>query len=453
MKLTNETGLLSVGDGAGAPAAIKAIAQQLSEAHGCQVRITQESSGYHAYLPCPDCLHTHGSRELSDPKYSINLSKYLGIGDRYSDLRDVDAPGIADTHARSANIFRAEKRDKNVSVCMRTRSSSDPHRYSMSELLAMDTVSARHPDILTRACVIGGADMSEREEHWEYDVASGKLCPPPPGDVTPITELPADHPGVQYMLHRGYDLQSLWEQFRCSWCERENRNMKYRFMPNRWKDTAQHRVVFYSLIDGAPMCWQARVPEVEDATTKWMLHPYDRPYRWDVVATRSSQASPWIPVPPFDELDNDGAKRFSPSKYRTAKYASRELMGWDAAIKRADADPSPYKWIVLCEGPLDAARIGPGAVALLGSSISPERAATLASKFHLVMTAFDRDAAGAAATEKVRSLLLNAKSRAPILQSVDPVDIPSGCEDVGTMTTEAAKLMIERQLSRSKRFL
>ena len=83
---------------------------------------------------------------------------------------------------------------------------------------------------------------------------------------------------------------------------------------------------------------------------------------WSHTGTRSNPKAKWVPVPPFDE-EKDGQLKFKPSKYRTAKYSSRQMMGWDAAVKRAEEDTADITWVVLCEGPLDAARCGPGGVA------------------------------------------------------------------------------------------
>lgn len=44
---------------------------------------------------------------------------------------------------------------------------------------------------------------------------------------------------------------------------------------------------------------------------------------------------------------------------------------------------------MLTEGPLDAARVGPGGIVLIGKSMNQENAAKVASKFHLVFTGFE----------------------------------------------------------------
>jgi DNA primase len=194
-----------------------------------------------------------------------------------------------------------------------------------------------------------------------------------------------------------------------------------------------------------------------------MLHPYygepddspsgpysRKPFVWDKVATRPNAGGAWIPMPPFDETAADGTLKFLPSKYRTAKYSTRQLMGWDSAVKRANEDGDPIKWVVLCEGPLDAARVGPGGVALIGSSISVDNAEKVASNFHIVFTAFDEDKAGKGATDKVGKMLLGSKCRAPLVQLVIPLPIPSG-KDIGDMRQEVFDDMLSKSIKRSKR--
>jgi hypothetical protein len=385
-----------------------ALANKLSKSHRCQVLVTHEMSGYHIYLPCPECLRTHGRNELRDPKFAINVSKYLALGDDFRDLKErTSSRGGFNPGAAADNADSAEIRDTKSGICMRTRQSRDPHRFSVSELKTMSSITERHPDIATSAKVVGGLGSADREEHWEKDPTSGKMCPPPPGELIPITELPHDHPGVEYLLARGFNLGKLYDQFRCSWCVKEypygQNGIFYRKMPGGWKDTSQHRIIFHSLRGGVPLTWQARYPEriSEDGKEKYALNPYADPFEWDHVATRANASAAWIPVPPFDEVDERGTLRFQPSKYRTAKYSSREMIGWDAAMKRAQEDPQDIKWVVLCEGPLDAARVGPGGVGLIGSSISPENAALVAYNFDIVYTAFDVDKAGRDATERI----------------------------------------------------
>jgi hypothetical protein len=442
--------------GGNAPDEVRRFVDKMSKAHDCKMLVARETNGYHLYIPCPECLHTHGRREVADPKYSINVSMYLGLGDSFSNLKP-QGPAfdpVAMEQAMSSNRTRDEK----SSICMRTRQSKNPHRYKVSDLLCMTTVHQRHPDIMTKADIVGQAGSAERESHWELDAESGQMVPPPPGEVVPITELSEAHPAVEYLLGRGYNLQKLWEQFRCSFCIEEypegQNGVYYRKMPGGWKDTPQHRIIFYSLVKGVPLTWQARYPETtsDNQLNKFVLHPYrtEEGTQWSHVATRANPQSSWIPVAPFDETNQEGTLRFQPSKYRTAKYSSRQMMGWDAALKRAEEDSDPMKWVVLCEGPLDAARVGPGGVALIGSSISPDNADKVASSFHIVFTAFDEDKAGKGATEKVGRMLMGSKCRAPIVQLVIPLPIPSG-KDIGEMTQEAFDAMLKNAIKRSKR--
>jgi hypothetical protein len=442
--------------GGNAPDEVRKFVEKMSKAHDCKMLVARETNGYHLYIPCPECLHTHGRREVADPKYSINVSMYLGLGDAFADLKP-QGPAY-DPAAMEKAMASTQTRDEKSSICMRTRQSKNPHRFKVSALLSMATVHERHPDIMTKADVVGQVGSAEREAHWEVDPESGVLVPPPPGTVVAITALSPDHPAVTYLTSRGYSPQKLWEQFRCSFCVEEypegENGIYYRKMPGGWKDTPQNRVIFYSLVKGVPLTWQARYPEKvsENGLNKFMLHPYrtEEVTRWSHVATRANPQSAWIPVSPFDEVNQEGTLRFQPSKYRTAKYSQRQMMGWDAAVKRANDDPNPHKWVVLCEGPLDAARVGPGGVALIGSSISPDNAEKVASTFNIVFTAFDEDKAGKGATEKVGRMLMGSKCRAPVIQLVIPLPIPSG-KDIGEMTQEAFDAMLAKAIKRSQR--
>jgi DNA primase len=151
---------------------------------------------------------------------------------------------------------------------------------------------------------------------------------------------------------------------------------------------------------------------------------------------------------PFDEVDETGNLKFAVSKYRTAKYSYRALMGWDAAMKVATDQEMRY--CVLCEGPLDAARVGPGGIAVLGSSLTVSDAQRIATNFHVVVTAFDNDKAGKEATAKVTRQLMSESIPHSTLQRVEPLTIPDG-KDIGEMKQEVFNALLETTMRRLKR--
>lgn len=472
-----------------APEEIRKLARVFLEAHDCPMVLSREESGYHLYLPCPDCLHTHGRKELQDPKYAINLSMLAGLGDEF---RDTTKNSFMPAAVEERNSLE-QRKEFGSGICMRTRSAKKPHRFPIDMLRNMATVTERHPDIMTKASMHGGASSAEREEMWEPDTVTGVSCPPAAGELLSISSLPSAHPAIQYLTARGYDPAAIEDQFRLSFCEKEypygQKGIYYRKMPGGWKDSPQHRIIFHSLIDGTALTWQARLIEKvsDDGLDRYMLHPYaggfypgdNLPramrafksdghtgksqvvwdesragwwiFMWSHTHTRSNPKASWMPVAPYDET-RDGQLRFQPSKYRTAKYSSRQLMGWDAAIHRANTDPDMVKWCVLCEGPLDAARVGPGGIAIIGSSLSAVNSAKIAGKFILVFTAFDSDLAGRNATEKISRNLRNTDHRAPVLASVGQLPIPAG-KDVGDMTQTEWDRLITHALKRAKRAL
>jgi hypothetical protein len=438
------------------PKEIIQFADQIARSQNCKVVLSKESSGYQLYLPCPECLRTHRRDELKDPKYAINLSKYFAIGDDFRHLAEKHS-GFFNPLDHSHNEEVRRVKDVRTGICMRTFQSAKPHRFPVSELLAMATVTARHPDIQTSYKVINETDGEERESHWEVDPLSGQMCPPPAGEITPILDLSPFHPGRWYLeTYRRFDLQRLTDMFRCGFCTKEypegRHAIWYRKFPGGWKDTPQGRVIFHSLHNGVPLTWQGRWLEVvsDDGLTKRGLNPYTS--RWDVLATRGTVCDAWHPVPPFDEVDQSGNYKFDPSKYKTAKHSARELMGWDSAIARAAADPDPIRWCVLTEGPLDGARVGPGGLVVMGKSLSPNNAAKVASNFHLVITAFDNDKAGREATDKISASIFGAQCHNPIVRSVSQLEIPSG-KDLGEMDQAHADRIVEAAIHRAKQQL
>lgn len=468
-----------------APESIVRWAKKLTEAQGCPTKLTHEASGYHLYLPCPDCLWTHGVRELDDPKYAINLSMVAGLGKHGDSGEAAWMPG-----AMEARMDKEGLKDFGSGICMRTSKARKPHRHSVGELVNMSTVTERHPDIHTSAKILGSAGSAEHESKWEEDPITGKKCPPAPGEIVPLSSLPAGHPAIKYLTNRGYDIAEIEAQFRTSFCVKEyphgENGIFYRRMPGGWKDTPQHRIIFHSLIDGVPLTWQARVIEKvsDDGLNRYMLHPYVGgyynsenvsailksvreasfqgevelvkdpkggywAYLWSWTHTRANPQAKWQERPPFDAVRN-GALQFQPAKYRTAKYSTRQLMGWDAAVKRADDSSEAIKWVVLCEGPLDAARAGPGGIAIIGSSLSPANANKVVQKFNMAFTAFDDDTAGRGATEKISKILMGPNMKSSNLIAAMPLQIPDG-KDVGDLTPAEYERIFQGTFKRSKR--
>jgi hypothetical protein len=436
-----EPGISTASSAGAAPDEVRRCAEDIARRMGCRVRLSRERSGYHLYCPCPACLATHGTRELEDPKYTVNLSKLLGLGEHR--LNSFDPRRIARAQSRSEG--------RGVGICMRTRSSRRPHMFTLDELK-----NTRVSEIVSGWSGGSGVDDSsgaaDRESHWEPDPATGELCPPPPGETVPLDRLPFDHPAVAYCLRRGLDPGRLAAQFGAAFCTREYEHGRtgvvYRRMPGGWRDPPSRRIVFFAYDRGVPRTWQARLVERATETERFMLHPYTG--EWDLVAVRSGPGAPWMPVPPFDALGPNGRPRFGPSKYRTAKYSDRFPMGMDAALERARDDPDPLKWCVVVEGPLDAAKVGPGGIAGLGGAPGPEAAARIAGEFHIVLTGFDNDRTGGEATARFRDMLTaETERRGAVVQTVVPLEFPG--HDLGDLTRDAAAKVVEAGLRLAKR--
>jgi DNA primase len=99
---------------------------------------------------------------------------------------------------------------------------------------------------------------------------------------------------------------------------------------------------------------------------------------------------------------------------------------------------------------LDAARVGPGGVALIGSSVSEENASKIAGSFHVAFLAFDNDKAGREATEKITQRLMSASTRARLLQGTPLLPISSG-KDLGDMSDDEFKKVFSRAMKDIKR--
>lgn len=339
------------------PREVELLATGLSNIHG-HVVVRRERGGLQLYMACPNCLQRDGKKELAKKHLSVNPERYLALG-KWKQLQgtyNADASGYCMKESKIINV---------------------------TDLKSMVPLQRRgYPDAPTGV-------TKPAEGKCIIDDGKGNMIPDHPGQVVPITQLPADHPGVTYLVNRGYDLQRLWDQFRCSWCWQEapeNPEMDrfYRRLPCEFRDTPQNRIIFYADVNGVQRGWQARIIEHVAGDTKFFLHPYDN--QWYPMEIKVN--GKWVPNPPYTEGQR---YQWNYSKYKTAFSSKRNemLMGWDAAI--AQASRWPVRLIIPSEGPLDAGRFGPGSVPLLGKYLSPDQARMIMTHFTHVLFAQQND--------------------------------------------------------------
>jgi hypothetical protein len=396
------------------PREILLLADLLARIHGT-VTISREASGCHLYMASPIVLEKEGARELEKRHLAINVDRFFGFG----------------TWRNSVGTYDADM----SGMCMKTETP-----YRVSALKSMRPIKERgFPDAAT------AVEVRVKERYLVPD-GLGNMVPEPPGEVTPITQLPPEHPAVEYLVNRGYDLQKLEKQFRCGYCHAETpeRHFEengipkkfYAPLPGSWKDTPQGRIVFYFLINGSPVAWQARILEKIVGDLHMFWHPYAQ--TWDVVKMKIGKE--WKLMPPFDTQPpydwNNPA--WDPSKYKTAKDAERNQMvgGLDAALAWNREQGRQGRFIAFgCEGPLDAGRIGPPALCLAGKFLSEAQIKLVCSNFQEFVYVGDNDAAGRKTALRVRAEL-GPKMR------LRELILPKEVKDIGDLTEEEARFLV-----------
>ena len=112
-------------------------------------------------------------------------------------------------------------------------------------------------------------------------------------------------------------------------------------------------------------------------------------------------------------------------------------MGFDAAVEFNKDKPKKDRFCIIVEGPLDAAKIGPPGIALLGKSMSQNQAKYIQSEFSKVYVMPDNDRAGEQMAECVERML-------PTL-NVDIIDVPGNVKDVGDLSKEQVKQILKNE--------
>jgi hypothetical protein len=360
------------------------LAKELMMCHGT-IRVTREANGLHFYLACPTCLKEEGEDELWKMHLAVNVDRYLN------------------GHTGAA-------------MCMKCR------QTFMIDQLTM------WPPLEKRGYERGPAKIVDQKmidvDFLEPD-SKGRMVPKGPGETVPLSQLPPDHPALLYLHSRQFSAADLEHQFNASFCWKQREDMKYRKLLGGFRATPQNRIIFEILQDGVRVGWQARILEMEHEQTLFYYHPYKD--TWVEVKCRNNVTGGWDPL--------EGWQDWDPSKWIMSHGAKRNscLMGYDAARAFNAARPGKRRWCFITEGPLDAARLGPPALAVCGKYCSEEQAALLADAFDTLIVVPDRDEAGSKLPAGVCERIGGSRNVIVILP-------PANRKDAGEMTREEAQL-------------
>lgn len=276
------------------------------------------------------------------------------------------------------------------------------HMFTLNELMTMPALHVRIPHLSP----VSVSEMKFANTSFKLLKApNGDSIPYPPGlEECELSGLPKNHPARFYLEQtRGYNLEALEKQFGASWCETEypedpyfeddddkanHTGVYYPRWAGGWKSTPQGRVVFRALKNGICYGWQARLPEFtnEEGELFW-YHPYSR--EWTLVGKKDNDGK--IQYLPDYETD----KR-PPSKYRNAvgMQSGNLLFGLDHVQHYLKSIPFDKRYVVLTEGPLDAARFPNHGLAFCRAYLNPVQARILGSLAKTVVFAMDNDDKG-----------------------------------------------------------
>lgn len=385
------------------PQEVLALAKELEAIHG-KISIHRESNGIHIHIPDPGLLEEDGRKEFDSRHLAINAEKYLGIG-RF----DVDI------HPTQENRNLWEKyRSKGLEVPCAICHKNDKE-YRVSELRTMLPVEKRGLNFGNiRRHTSVGSDGSLNL----VDDGKGAMVPNWCGTTIPLTELPITHPAIIYLANRGYNPYLESVRYDLSYCTQaapeDNKKGVYYSRVGSLKNTPEGRILLPIWINGHRVGYQSRlIDQMIDGNR----------YIW--------QNNQW------NYIGEEAGKKLH--KYLNAIGSSRNTMlfGYDQAVLWSQQTNNPV--CILSEGPLDAVRIGPPAMAMLGSSLSPNQAKLIVDKFKKVIIIGDNDNAGRRAVEKARGVLTDAGLN---VTCIDELHVPSG-KDVGGMSYEAAKELLQ----------
>lgn len=398
------------------PEEIIKLAKKLEQIHA-QVSISNESSGFQIAIPDPELLETDGLKELSSRHLSINAELYLGIG-RY----DVDVHPTKENRERWVK-YREKNKEVPCAMSMKTGK-----LFSVNKLLAMKPVEERGLDFgkIRHTCI----DITNTSLNL-IDDGTGTMVPEWCGKTIPLTDLPKDHPAIKYLEERGFDPVKLQEHLDVSYCieaapEDRSKGRFYSKLNNGMRNTPLGRIILPIWMDGHRMGYQCRIIDKKTDDDSYFV--------WDgsnyrVIKLAGNDLFP---------ADERFPKGFNPHKYMNALGSKRNmlLMGYDQAVKwnKDKGFDKNSSFCILVEGPLDAAKIGPPAIAILGKSLSPMQADYIKAKFGKIIIVADNDKAG----QECKRCIYERLSPYP----VDDVTVEGG-KDAGDLSYEDALKLVK----------
>lgn len=397
------------------PEEIVKLAKRLEKIHA-QVSISNESSGYQIAIPDPELLETDGLKELSSRHLCINAELYLGIG-RY----DVDRHPTKENRERWTK-YRERNREVPCAMSMKTGK-----LFSVNKLLAMKPIERRGLDFgkIRHTCI----DITNTSQNL-IDDGTGVMVPEWCGKTIPIDELPDDHPAIIYLKERGFDPKRLREHLDVSYCtqaipEDRSKGRFYSKLNNGMRNTPEGRIILPIWINGHRVGYQCRIIDKKIG---------DNYFVWDGKNYKPIKVNGQDLFPPNDRFP----KGFNPHKYMNALGSKRNmmLMGYDQAVKWNEEKGfnKNSSFCILVEGPLDAAKIGPPAIAILGKSLSPIQAELIKEKFGKIIVVADNDKAG----QECKRCIYERLAPYP----VDDVTVMGG-KDAGDLSYEEALELVK----------
>lgn len=416
-----EDDLFLVGDmtAADIPEQIKALAQKLSKIHG-PVSISSEASGRHLYIADPELLETDGEKELSSRHMAINVDKYFGLGQWNID----DNP--TRENRKLYKEFRSQNKEVPCAMSMKTGRTT-----TVQYLASMPPIEQR---IVTNRVIEKKVIAGTQDKHLVYD-EQGNLVPEGPGDLVPLSELPPNHPALEYLKQRGYDPTLLERQYDVKYCVKalpEDRSVGryWSKLPAGCKNSPQGRIIFPIVdINGVRRGWQARAIDYKDANGNRYLWTDSQKWLQIESAGEPLHCSEKFP---------DGFKTLR--KYINARGFNRNSapFGILQAVELTRDIPYNKRVCFLMEGAMDAAKGGPPCIALLGKNMSEEQASIIRSHFSQVVIVADQDRAG-------KDFIKSVSRRLPELHIKEAI-LPDGKKDLGECTYDEAYAVLRSAL-------
>ena len=374
-------------------------------------------NGWHMRVGSPALLDKNGMLEVYERHLAINVDK-LALLNAPKQWTRTNGPKVATKmvwiHGKAVPDLTGSQAGNSpwIAFCNKTQ-----QPYSIYTLLTTPLLTTRlklnREELAKKLPEPSIEELEEMEVYCQrslFKTQKGDLdwIPKPPGCLIPASQMPQDCPGRLWLEHRGFhDVEALERHVGLAWCPWARADYPVRQSKFGFPVTPAGRLIF-QMHRSPGLMTQRGCRTLDPAQTEcfnWQAALLVRRFP-DYADVWNPETETWEVV--GDLTTDEGKEAFDEWLKAARKYlfprrsqSNQTLFGYAESVACDLKDRFGNRVCFLTEGVLDAARLGPPAVALGGKFLAHDKCVLLREKFGRLILVPDADDPGQQAIPQV----------------------------------------------------